>query len=893
STDVGGGVVAGYKVYRADVGLLATVTGTTYSDTSVAPNTLYDYTVSAFDNAVPANESLQSSPSANVTTPPAPVVAIRVNVGGNAYTDGASNVWSADTGFNTGRISTAGLGAAIAGTTDDPLYQVQRFDVSAAPELSYSFAVPNGDYTVNLHFAENYSGAFSVGARVFSVQMEGATVISNLDIYGTVGANVALVRSVPVTVADGQIDIQFIHGVEDPIVAAIEIVSASPVLPLSYDFTNPNVNAWVTLSDTGISPSWLVNGGAYQQSTDVADQSFGMPFDQSYKLGTYSYLPGLVGLSDYRVSVDITPLKDIPSRAAFDGQDVGVMFRYQDINNYYRVSFSSRESFARLEKKVGGVFTTLATNARGYIEEQMFNVTVNLSGDLIQVTVAGDPVFAVSDPDLSSGTIALYSQDAVKFDNVLVDVSDPNPTLVVSTPLAYSVQTGNAVTGSAAVTNRPVGGSVDFEFAGTPCAVATETPPGSGFYTADCGAPVQGDYFLAGQGLRGFLRNSSSGVVASDENLRVGIQGNNYITVGDSITLGTFDFYTGDNLSLDGRIIGQQGFQARLDDLLTAATALPIQVFNEGVGGDKTTDTLTRINSILERHPGSNNVLMMLGTNDSSGATPLTQTVFQTNMQSLVNTMTGQGKTVWVAKVPPVLPFATNATRNADIQGYNTAIGGLTGIQAGPNFFAFFYDDNGTPGITTDDYERLSLFHDKLHPNALGQRILSDQWDNALTGGVTVSFYLDRLCNRLVSADCSAVSPTNHKQNLLEVGSPYYVDQVYTLTSIPAVLAGGIWIQTADAESTDTNASYIDFSVDRPITVYVAYDAGAIALPDWLNPATSGFVDAGVNVLTNDPLTPALHVYSQVFTAGAVSLGGNLATGGSGADSNYLVVVQQ
>jgi len=373
----------------------------------------------------------------------------------------------------------------------------------------------------------------------------------------------------------------------------------------------------------------------------------------------------------------------------------------------------------------------------------------------------------------------------------------------------------------------------------------------------------------------------------------VGIQGDNYITVGDSITLGTFDFFTSDNQSADGRVIGQQGFQARLDDLLTASTSLPTQVYNEGVGGDKTTDTLTRINSILERHPGSNKVLMMLGTNDSSGTTPLTQAAFQTNMQSLVNTMTGQGKTVWVAKPPAVLPFASNATRNADIQGYITAIDGLTGIQPGPNFFAFFYDDNGTPGITSDDYERLSMYHDKLHPNALGQHILGDMWDNALTGGMTVPFYLDRLCNRLVSADCSAVSPTNHKQNLLEAGNPYYIDQSYTLTSIPAALAGGIWIQTADAENTDSGTSYIDFTVDRPVTVYVAYDAGAVSLPDWLNPTISGFVDAGVDVSTNDPLTPTLHVYSQVFAAGAVSLGGNLATGASGADSNYLIVVQQ
>ena len=102
-------------------------------------------------------------------------------------------------------VSTAGVGSEIAGTIDDPLYQLQRFDRPAPPELTYTFGVPNGDYTVNLLFAENWSGAWAAGVRVFSVQMEGTTVISNLDIFSEVGARTALVKSVPVTVADGQL----------------------------------------------------------------------------------------------------------------------------------------------------------------------------------------------------------------------------------------------------------------------------------------------------------------------------------------------------------------------------------------------------------------------------------------------------------------------------------------------------------------------------------------------------------------------------------------------------------------------------------------------------------------------------------------------------------------
>ena len=264
STDVGGGVVAGYNVYRADVGLLATVTGTSYSDTTVLANTSYDYTVSAFDNATPANESAQSSPAANVTTPPAPAVAIRVNAGGSQYTDGVGNVWSADTGFNTGPVSSAGNGVDILGTTDDPLYQLQRYDAPQAPELTYSFAVPNGDYAVNLHLAENYSGTFGVGLRVFDVQVEGAPALSDVDIFSEAGgANTALVRTIPlVTVSDGQLDIQFIHGVQNPIVAAIEILSLGGGTP---DIDAPTVPQNVTataLGTTQVDVSW-------DASTDV------------------------------------------------------------------------------------------------------------------------------------------------------------------------------------------------------------------------------------------------------------------------------------------------------------------------------------------------------------------------------------------------------------------------------------------------------------------------------------------------------------------------------------------------------------------------------------------------------------------------------------------------
>lgn len=71
STDNGTGVV-GYKVFRdANPVSVGTTTGTAFVDTGLDSNTSYTYTVSAFDAALPANESQESGP-ADTTTLAAP-----------------------------------------------------------------------------------------------------------------------------------------------------------------------------------------------------------------------------------------------------------------------------------------------------------------------------------------------------------------------------------------------------------------------------------------------------------------------------------------------------------------------------------------------------------------------------------------------------------------------------------------------------------------------------------------------------------------------------------------------------------------------------------------------------------------------------------------------------
>lgn len=149
--------------------------------------------------------------------------AIRVNAGGNNYTDSAGNLWVADTGYNTGRLTNWGT-PTITGTTDPTLFWTEHWDVSPGPELQYAFTVPNGNYQVKLYFAENTFT--SAGARNFSVQIEGTTVFSNIDVYAEVGFRAALVKTATATITDGQLNITFLHGTADaPLINAIEILS--------------------------------------------------------------------------------------------------------------------------------------------------------------------------------------------------------------------------------------------------------------------------------------------------------------------------------------------------------------------------------------------------------------------------------------------------------------------------------------------------------------------------------------------------------------------------------------------------------------------------------------------------------------------------------------------
>ncbi len=187
--------------------------------------------------------------SANAPSTP---TTIRIEAGSTAaFTDSASQVWAADFGYDAGSDIVDRGAIAIAGTTDDRIYQTERYAIS-----DYALLLANGLYTVNLHFAETYAGTTGAGQRIFTASAQGAIPAGwrDIDIFAQAGgANTALIQSATVAVADNFLDLSFVASVGGTLINGIEIIpAASGDLP-------PSVPTGVTVSavgTTGFTVTW-------------------------------------------------------------------------------------------------------------------------------------------------------------------------------------------------------------------------------------------------------------------------------------------------------------------------------------------------------------------------------------------------------------------------------------------------------------------------------------------------------------------------------------------------------------------------------------------------------------------------------------------------------------
>ena len=221
---------------------------------------------------------------ANLSITPAVTSYLRINSGGQAYTDPSSGqVWSADTGFS------GGLAYAVPPTSPAPtLYQSGR-----TGNFSYSLNVPNGFYTVVLKFAEpNFT---QPGQRAFNVMINGNAALNDFDVFAQAGReNVAVDRSFPVSVSAGQILIQFATGrAGTPLVNAIEILNgtATASTPPTTGTTRVNVAGSALTDVSGI--DWSADtgfAGGKLSATAAAIANTSVPtVYRDARTGTFNY----------------------------------------------------------------------------------------------------------------------------------------------------------------------------------------------------------------------------------------------------------------------------------------------------------------------------------------------------------------------------------------------------------------------------------------------------------------------------------------------------------------------------------------------------------------------------------------------------------------------------
>ena len=157
-------------------------------------------------------------------------VCIRINCGADkSYKDKKGNVWAADNILT----KKAKFGAMNGSTV---LRDQQKVNGTDCPEIylsecygmtGYKIRVPNGKYTVRLHFAETFYDVVDVGGRVFDVMINDKIVLNKLDPYKEgKGLFMPVVKQFKgIKARNGEILVGFKENVQSPEINGIEVIA--------------------------------------------------------------------------------------------------------------------------------------------------------------------------------------------------------------------------------------------------------------------------------------------------------------------------------------------------------------------------------------------------------------------------------------------------------------------------------------------------------------------------------------------------------------------------------------------------------------------------------------------------------------------------------------------
>jgi hypothetical protein len=161
-----------------------------------------------------------------------------------------------------------------------------------------------------------------------------------------------------------------------------------------------------------------VEGAAEEPAMDVETAAAVEPADA---VGTAEVVQEHWG--NYRVSLTLQ---------SANADDIGIMFRYQDADNYYRFSWNNQHMQRSLVKRHRGAFTLLAEDTQPAAPQHPYQLTIVALDQLLEVWVDTTLVFSVRDADLPTGPIALFAlgNGDNYFDNLVAEDLDTSSVLV-------------------------------------------------------------------------------------------------------------------------------------------------------------------------------------------------------------------------------------------------------------------------------------------------------------------------------------------------------------------------------------------------------------------------------------------------------------------------------
>ena len=189
-----------------------------------------------------------------------------------------------------------------------------------------------------------------------------------------------------------------------------------------------------TFTDTGTIAApgdWRIMDGALWQMSDIHSPEQGAGWGAWSEQGDGPYIlrhgtqavygdAAALGWTDYALDVAIT---------AANNRGVGVLVRYQDEQNHYKLELDDSVGVANLLRVEDGIETVLARGWYGYAEGVAQNWHVSVEGQRIHAEIDGMRLFdvEVTDGAHAAGTVALYTwaNAGVRFDDLVVTSLEP------------------------------------------------------------------------------------------------------------------------------------------------------------------------------------------------------------------------------------------------------------------------------------------------------------------------------------------------------------------------------------------------------------------------------------------------------------------------------------